>query len=63
MLVGTSRTVEAGRTVSFEFMRIEARPDGVFYVAQPGGKPPVDFTLASDTASELVFVNPGQCSQ
>ena len=40
-------------------MRIEARADGVFYVAQPGGKPPVDFKLASDTASELVFVNPG----
>jgi len=59
MLVGTSRTVEGGRTVSFEFMRIEARADGVFYVAQPGGKPPVDFKLASDTASELVFVNPG----
>jgi hypothetical protein len=59
MLVGTSRTVEGDRTVSFEFMRIEARPDGVFYVAQPGGKPPVDFKLASNTASELVFVNPG----
>jgi len=58
MLLGMSRTVSAGRTTSFEFLRIEARADGIFYVAQPAGKPPVDFKLASDTASELIFVNP-----
>ena len=40
-------------------MRIEARDDGIYYVAQPGGRPPVDFKLASESASELVFVNPG----
>jgi len=59
MLVGTSRTVEAGRTVDFEFLRIEARADGVFYVAQPGGRPPVEFKLASEPGPELAFVNPG----
>jgi hypothetical protein len=59
MLVGTSRTVEGGRTVEFEFLRIEERSDGVFYVAQPGGRPPVDFKLASPLGPELVFVNPG----
>ena len=59
MLVGMSRTVAGGRTTSFEFMRIEARADGIYYVAQPGGKPPVDFKLASDSATELIFVNPG----
>jgi hypothetical protein len=59
MLVGMSRTVTAGRTTSFEFMRIEAREDGIYYVAQPGGRPPVDFKLASESASALVFVNPG----
>ena len=59
MLVGTSRTVEGGRTVAFEFIRIEARADGVFYVAQPNGRPPVDFKLASGLGPELVFVNPG----
>ena len=59
LLVGMSRTVEGGRTTSFEFVRIEARADGIYYVAQPGGRPPVDFKLASDVASELVFVNPG----
>jgi hypothetical protein len=39
MLVGMSRTVEGGRTKSFEFMRIEARADGIYYVAQPGDGP------------------------
>ena len=59
MLLGMSRTVVGGRTTSFEFVRIEARADGIYYVAQPGGKPPVDFKLASDSATELIFVNPG----
>jgi Domain of unknown function (DUF6265) len=63
MLVGMSRTVAAGQTRSFEFVRIEARADGIYYVAQPGGKPPVDFKLASDSASELVFVNPGHADR
>ena len=59
ILVGMSRSVAGGRTTSFEFMRIEARADGLYYVAQPGGRPPVDFKLASESATELVFVNPG----
>jgi hypothetical protein len=58
-LVGMGRTVTTGRTVSFEFLRIEARADGVYYVAQPNGRPPVDFKLTSESSSELVFVNPG----
>jgi hypothetical protein len=59
MLLGMSRTVADGKTTSFEFIRIEARGDGIFYVAQPGGRPPVDFKLASESPNELVFVNPG----
>lgn len=59
MLVGMSRTVEAGRTISFEFIRIEARAEAIYFVAQPGGRPPVDFRLASDPGPELVFLNPG----
>jgi hypothetical protein len=58
-LVGMGRTVTGGRTSEFEFLRIEARADGIFYVAQPGGRPPVSFRLASESAGELVFVNPG----
>jgi hypothetical protein len=58
-LIGMSRTVENGRTRSFEFMRIEARADGIYYVAQPGGQPPVEFKLSTEPGPELVFVNPG----
>src|SRR5262249_6998864 len=58
-LIGVSRTVENGRTRSFEFMRIEARADGIYYVAQPGGRPAVDFKLASAPGTTLTFVNPG----
>jgi uncharacterized protein DUF6265 len=58
-LIGMSRTVTRGRTAEFEFLRIEPRGDGIYYVAQPGGRPPVAFKLASDSARELVFVNPG----
>jgi hypothetical protein len=63
MLLGMSRTVVSGRTTSFEFMRIEARADGIYYVAQPSGRPPVDFKLASDSSTELVFVNPGHADR
>jgi hypothetical protein len=58
-LIGMSRTVAGGQTRSFEFMRIESRSDGVFFVAQPGGRPPVDFRMASNSGSEIVFLNPG----
>jgi len=63
MLIGMSRTVVAGRTTAFEFVRIEARADGIYYVAQPGGKPPVDFKLASESGTDLVFVNPGHADR
>jgi hypothetical protein len=58
-LIGLSRTVKDGQTRSFEFMRIEARADGVYYVAQPSGRPPVDFKLSTEPGPELTFVNPG----
>jgi Domain of unknown function (DUF6265) len=58
-LIGMSRTVVGGQTRSFEFMRIESRSDGVFFVAKPGGRPPVDFRMASNSGAEIVFLNPG----
>jgi hypothetical protein len=64
-LIGMSRTIDhTGRTKSFEFVRIEARADGIYYVAQPGGRPGVDFKLTPESgagtlAGELIFVNPG----
>jgi hypothetical protein len=58
-LIGMSRTIDQGKTRSFEFMRIESRADGIYYVAQPGGRPPVDFRLSTEPGPELVFLNPG----
>ena len=57
-MLGVSRTVAGGRMVMFEFLRIVQRPDGVFYIAQPGGRPPVDFKLTKATGREAVFENP-----
>jgi hypothetical protein len=58
MMLGVSRTIVSGKAVAFEFLRIEAREDGVFYVAQPGGRPPTQFKLTRTSAVEAVFENP-----
>ena len=58
MMLGMSRTIVRDRTVSFEFLRIEQRPDGIYYVAQPGGRPPVAFKLTASTATSAIFENP-----
>ena len=34
-MMGMSRTVSGGRTVGFEYLRIESRTDGIYYVAHP----------------------------
>ena len=56
LMLGMSRTVSQ-RGAFFEFLRLEARADGVYYVAQPGGRPPTDFKLARSSAGEAVFEN------
>lgn len=57
-MLGMSATVVQDRMVAFEFLRIEKRADGIYYVAQPGGRPPVDFKLTRSTATLAVFENP-----
>jgi len=58
MMLGMSRTVKEGKTVSFEFLRIVERPEGLVYIAQPEGRPPTEFRLASVQEDEWVFENP-----
>ena len=58
-LIGMSRTVQDGRTTAFEFVRIELREADVFYVAQPNGRPPTDFKLATSRPGELIFEGDG----
>jgi hypothetical protein len=57
-MLGLARTLSSGKTVAFEFLRIEARDEGIFYVAQPGGNPPTEFQLTRLSADEVVFENP-----
>jgi hypothetical protein len=58
-MLGMSRTVAGSRTAEFEFLRIEQREDGIYYVAQPKGRcPATDFKLTRAGAQEAVFENP-----
>jgi len=57
-LLGMARTLSNGRTSFFEFLRVEEGRDGVDYVAQPGGRPPVRFRCTSLGGRKAVFENP-----
>jgi len=57
-MLAVSRTVAGDRTVAFEFLRLEERADGIYYVAQPGGRPPTDFKLTGVSGESAVFENP-----
>lgn len=66
LLIGTSHTVAQGKTQGFEYLRIEARQDAVYYVAAPSGKNEEAFRLAEQTVDRasgrndeiFTFVNP-----
>ena len=57
MLVGVSQTVLRDKTQDFEYLRLETRPDGVYYVAVPSGKTETAFRLTSiaPDAADMVF--------
>ena len=38
LLLGMSQTVMGGKSQGYEYLRIESRPDGVYYVALPSGE-------------------------
>ena len=58
-MMGVSRTVAGDKTVEFEYLRIEQREDGIFYVAHPKARcPGTDFKLTRASATEAVFENP-----
>lgn len=52
MLLGVGSTVYQAKVQDYEYLRIEARPDGVFYVASPSGKGETSFKLTSIGAAE-----------
>src|SRR4030095_3637103 len=58
-MLGMSRTLAGAKTAEFEFLRVEQRDDGIYYVAQPKGRcPATDFKLTRVTGQEAVFENP-----
>src|SRR6058998_2440255 len=46
MMLGSSQMVVGQRTEDYTYMRIESRPDGLYYVAVPAGKKELAFKLA-----------------
>jgi len=57
-ILAVGRTLADGRMVAFEYLRIEARDDGIFYVAQPSGRSPTAFMLTKLEGRRAVFENP-----
>ena len=49
MMIGVSHTVSQGKTQDFEYLRLELRPEGVFYVAAPSGKKETSFRFSGKT--------------
>ena len=49
MMLGVSQTVSADKTVDYEYLRIEPRSDGVYYVVSPPGKAEDAFKLSAET--------------
>jgi hypothetical protein len=46
IMVGVSQTAVSGKTQDFEYLRLEPRGDGIYYVAMPSGKNEDAFRLS-----------------
>lgn len=57
-MLAVSRTVKSDTMVAFEFLRIVERDGHLVYVAQPGGRPPTDFTATAVSSDSVTFENP-----
>ena len=58
-MLGVNRTAHDGRTVMFEYLRIEAQAQGIAYLASPRGEhPPTRFAAADSGPSFIAFENP-----
>ena len=57
-LIGMHRDVAKGRTVSFEFLRVEEQNGGLVYLSCPKGAAVTPFRLVEAGPSRAVFANP-----
>lgn len=58
VMLGLHRDVRAGRLLLFEFLRVEQTAEGLVYLAQPKGRPPVPFPMVENGSKRVVFANP-----
>jgi hypothetical protein len=62
ILLGVGSTVFQGKAQSYEYLRIEPRADGVYYVALPSGQTEAAFKLTAITTDDkdtvFTFANP-----
>jgi hypothetical protein len=58
MMMGMGRTVQAGKVLEFESMRIFERGDSLVFAAQPSGQPASEFTTVAATKTAVTFANP-----
>lgn len=57
LMLGMNRTRRGGRVVMFEFLRIAARHDSLFYIALPGGRGETPFPIKELSGKRVVFEN------
>ena len=57
MLLGLHRDVFENRGSSFEFLRIIQQEEKIVYLASPGGRAPISFTLKELGNQKVIFEN------
>lgn len=58
LMLGTNRSVKDSKVRSYEYLRIESRADGVYYVAKPSSAASeISFKLKSLRDKKVVFEN------
>jgi len=57
LMLGLHRDVAPGKPAFFEFLRIEATPRGIVYLASPRGAPATPFSLVQSGGNRAVFEN------
>jgi Domain of unknown function (DUF6265) len=58
-MIGLHRDVAKGRTMLFEFLRIEQQGDQIVYLSMPNGRSPATpFPLKEVSGSRVMFENP-----
>lgn len=56
-MLGMSRTVQDGKTVAWEFLRIHQEADGIYYTSNPSGQSQASFKLIECREGHVVFEN------